>query len=40
MNTVGLGTSAAMAFANIGEVRRRVADWADQGARRARWQCG
>ncbi|MPZ47007.1 MAG: hypothetical protein GEV05_27310 [Betaproteobacteria bacterium] len=40
MNAVGLGTSAAMAFANIGEVRRRVADWTDQGARRARWQCG
>jgi hypothetical protein len=40
MNTVGLGTSAPMAFANIGEVRRRIADWTDQGARRARWQCG
>jgi hypothetical protein len=40
MNTVGLGTSAAMTFANIGEVRRRVAEWTDQGARRARWQCG
>jgi hypothetical protein len=38
-NTVGLGTSAAMAFPNLGEVRRRVADWTDQGARRARWQC-
>jgi hypothetical protein len=40
MNTVSLGTSAAMAFPNLGEVRRRVADWTDEGARRARWQCG
>ena len=38
-NSVGLGTSAAMAFPNLGEVRRRVADWTDQGGRRARWQC-
>jgi len=39
MNSVGLGTSAAMAFPNLREVRRRVADWTDEGARRARWQC-
>jgi hypothetical protein len=38
-NSPGLGTSAAMAFANLGEVRRRVAEWTDEGARRARWQC-
>jgi hypothetical protein len=39
MNTVGLGTSAAMGFANLGEVRRRVGEWTDEGSRRARWQC-
>lgn len=39
-NSVGLGTSAAMAFVNLGEVRGRVAQWRDEGARRARWQCG
>ena len=38
-NTVGLGTSPAMAFANLAEVRRRVAEWNDEGARRSRWQC-
>src|SRR5690606_28236707 len=39
MNTIGLGTSAAMRFSNLAEVRRRAAEWSDEGARRARWQC-
>ncbi|MCC6533762.1 MAG: hypothetical protein IT531_14535 [Burkholderiales bacterium] len=39
INIVGLGASAPMAFATLGEVRRQVAEWADAGARRARWQC-
>jgi hypothetical protein len=39
VNSVGLGTSPPMAFTNMGEVRLRVAQWADEGARRARWQC-
>jgi hypothetical protein len=38
-NVVGLATSAPMAFANLGEVRRRVAEWAAEGARRSRGQC-
>ena len=39
VNVVGLGTSAPMAFANLGEVRRRARAWSDQHSRRARWQC-
>jgi hypothetical protein len=39
VNAVGLATSAPMAFPNLGEVRRRVAQWTDEGARRSRWQC-
>ncbi len=39
INTLGVGTSAAMGFANLGEVRRRALEWRDEGARRARWQC-
>lgn len=38
-NVVGLGTSAPMGFVNLAEVRRRVAQWNDERARRARWQC-
>jgi hypothetical protein len=38
-NAVGLATSAPMAFANLGEVRRRVAEWTAEAARRSRWQC-
>jgi len=38
-NASGLATSAPMAFPNLGEVRRRVAEWTDEGARRSRWQC-
>jgi len=39
INTVALGTSAAMGFSNLGDVRRRAAEWSEEGARRARWQC-
>jgi len=39
INTIGLGASAPMAFGNLGQVRRSVADWADESARRARHQC-
>jgi len=38
-NAVGWGTSAPMGFTNLGEVRRRVAEWSDDHARRSRWQC-
>jgi hypothetical protein len=38
-NAAGLATSAPMAFPNLGEVRRRVTQWTDEGARRSRWQC-
>ena len=38
-NAAGLATSAPMAFPNLGEVRRRVAEWNDEAARRSRWQC-
>jgi hypothetical protein len=38
-NVVGVGTSAPMAFANLGEVRLRAREWAELNSRRARWQC-
>jgi len=39
VNTVGLGTSAPSGFLNLGEVRRRASQWADEQAKRSRWQC-
>lgn len=39
MNVVGLGTTAPMGFRNLGEVRRHVAEWTNESARRSRWQC-
>jgi len=39
INTLGLGTSAPMAFGNLGQVRRSVAEWADEGARRSKFLC-
>lgn len=39
INVVGPGTSPAMVFATLGEVRRSVAQWAIDGERRARHQC-
>lgn len=39
VNTVTLGTSAAMGFPNLAEVRRRAAQWVDEQAKRSRWQC-
>jgi hypothetical protein len=39
INTLGLGASAPMAFGNLGDLRRSVAQWTDEGARRARHQC-
>ncbi len=38
-NIIGFGTSAPMGFPNLGEVRRRVAQWSDEQTRRSRWQC-
>lgn len=38
-NVIGWGTSAPLGFTNLGEVRRRVAQWNDDQARRSRWQC-
>jgi hypothetical protein len=38
-NAPGLGTSAPMGFQNLGEVRRRAAQWTTEQARRSRWQC-
>lgn len=39
VNTVGLGTSAPLGFLNLGEVRRRASQWADEQTKRSRWQC-
>lgn len=39
VNALGLGTSAPLGFVNLGEVRRRVSQWADEQAKRSRWQC-
>jgi len=39
INTVGLGTSAPMAFPTLGDLRRKVVEWTDDQARRARYQC-
>lgn len=39
MNVMGLGTTAPMGFRSLGEVRRHVAEWSDESARRSRWQC-
>lgn len=39
VNVVGVGTSAPMAFGNLGEVRQRAREWAELNNRRARWQC-
>lgn len=38
-NTVGLGASPPMLFTTLGDLRKRVAEWVDEGARRARYQC-
>lgn len=38
-NIVGFGTSAPLGFTNLGEVRRRVAQWSEEQKRRSRWQC-
>lgn len=38
-NVIGFGTSAPMGFPNLGEVRRRVAQWSEEQTRRSRWQC-
>jgi len=39
INTLGLGASAPMAFGNLGQVRRSVSEWADEGARRSKYLC-
>jgi hypothetical protein len=39
INTLGLGTSPPLAFTNVGDLRRSVAQWGDEQARRARHQC-
>lgn len=39
VNVVGLGTSAPLGFVNLGEVRRHASQWADEQAKRSRWQC-
>lgn len=38
-NSVALGTSAAMGFANLAEARRLAHEWKNESARRSRWQC-
>jgi len=39
VNAMGLGTSAPLGFLNLGEVRRHTLLWADEQAKRSRWQC-
>ena len=39
INTLGLGTSGPLGFPNLGEVRKRTVQWADEQAKRSKWQC-
>jgi hypothetical protein len=38
-NTVGVGTSSAMVFGTLGDLRRAVTQWATESENRSRHQC-